>query len=99
MSLSSIAGMIHYICMYKYLYFTETCLRCSLRAENKNQRTSGPVNAHLTPGPCIYSNAFIHVYNLRAGTDKPLGSNVDVNRKPLSLCPLVASFKINLFEV
>ena len=25
----------------------------------ENQRTSGPVNAHLTPGPGIY---FIHVY-------------------------------------
>ena len=27
----------------------------------KNQRTSGPVNAHLTPGPGIYFIAFIHV--------------------------------------
>ena len=25
--------------------------------------------------------------------DNPLGTNVDVNRKPLSLCPLTASFK------
>ena len=59
-----------------------------------NQRTSGPVNAHLSPGPGIYFNAFIHVYsNPRAGTDNPLGTNVDVNRKPLSLCPFVASFK------
>ena len=53
-----------------------------------NQRTSGLVNAHLTPGP-----AFIHVYSPRAGADKPLGTNVDVNRKPLSLCPFVASVK------
>ena len=44
---------------------------------------SGPVNAHPTPGPGIYFNAFIHVYR----------TNVDVNRKPLSLCPSVASFK------
>ena len=29
------------------------------------QRTSGPVNAHLTPGPGIYFNAFIHVYSPR----------------------------------
>ena len=58
-----------------------------------NQRTSGLVNAHLTPGPGIYFNAFIHVYSLRAGADKPLGTNVDVNRKPLSLCQFVASFK------
>ena len=58
-----------------------------------NQRTSGPVNAHLTPGPGIYFNAFIHVYSSRAGADNPLGTNVAVNRKPLSLCPFAASFK------
>ena len=55
--------------------------------------TSGPVNPHLTPGSGICFNAFIHVYNPRAGADNPFGTNVDVNRKPLSLCPLVASFK------
>ena len=59
----------------------------------RNQRTSGPVNAHLTPGPGIYFNAFIHVYSPRAGADNPLGTYVDVNRKPLSLCPFFASFK------
>ena len=59
----------------------------------KNQRTSGPVNAHPTPGLGIYFNAFIHVYSPRAGADNPLGTNVDVNRKPLSLYPFVASFK------
>ena len=61
-----------------------------------NQRTSGPVNAHLTPGPGpgIYFNAFIHLYSSRAGADNPLRTNVDVNRKPLSLCPFVASFKM-----
>ena len=58
-----------------------------------DQRTSGPVNAHLTPGPGIYFNAFIHVYSPRAGADNSLGTNVDVNRKPLSLCPFVASLK------
>ena len=52
-----------------------------------------PVNAHLTPGPGIYFNAFIHVYSPWAGADNPLGTNVDANRKPLSLCPFVASFK------
>ena len=57
------------------------------------QRTRGPVNAHLTSGPGIYCNIFIHVYSSRAGADNPLGTNVDVNRKPLSLCPFVASFK------
>ena len=65
----------------------------------KNQRTSGPVNAYLTPGPGIYFNAFIYVYNPRAAADNPLGTNVDVNRKPSSLCPFVASFKTISFEV
>ena len=59
----------------------------------RNQRTSGPVNAYLTPGPGIYFNAFIYVYNPRAGADNPLGTNVDVNRKPTSFCPFLASFK------
>ena len=59
-----------------------------------NQRTSGPVNTHLTPSPGIHFNAFIHVYSPWAGAVNPLGTNVDVNRKPLSLCPFVASFKI-----
>ena len=27
-----------------------------------NQRTYGPVNAHLTPSPGIYFNAFIYIY-------------------------------------
>ena len=52
-----------------------------------------PVNAHLTPGPGIYFNAFLHVYSPRAGEDNPLGINVDVNRKPLTLCPFVAGLK------
>ena len=51
---------------------------------NIYQRTSGPVNAHLTPGPGVYFNACIHVYSPRAGADHPLGTNVDVNRKPLT---------------
>ena len=41
----------------------------------------------------MYFKAVIHVYIRRAGADNPLGTNVDVNRKPLSLCPFVASFK------
>ena len=64
-----------------------------LRIIKVNQRTSGPGNAHLTPGPVIYFIAFIHVYGPRAGADNPLGTNVDVNRKPLSLCPFVAGLE------
>ena len=42
----------------------------------------------------LYFNAFIHVYSPRAGADNYLGTTVDVNRKPLSLCSFVASFKM-----
>ena len=68
-------------------------LQAGIAATREDQRTSGPVNAHLTPGPGIYFNAFIHVYSPKAGADNPLGTNIDVNKKPLSLCPFVASFK------
>ena len=72
-----------------------------IKQDRGNQRTSGPVNAHWTPGPGIYFNAFIHVYSPRAGAVNPLGTNVEatlcgqnsVNRKALSVCPFVASFK------
>ena len=40
----------------------------------ENQRTSGPVNAHLTPGPALYFNVFIHVYSPRAGAGNFLGT-------------------------
>ena len=58
----------------------------------ENKRTSGPVNAHLTPGPGIYFNVFIHVYSPMAGADNSLGTNVDVNRKPLSLFSICCKF-------
>ena len=51
---------IHRLCAITML----TLLDCGLEKNNKKkQRMSGPVNAltHLTPGPCIYFNAFIHV--------------------------------------
>ena len=66
----------------------------TLFTAKSNQRTSGPVKAHLTPGPGIYLNVSIHVYSPRAGADNPLGTDVDVNRKPLPLFLFVASFKI-----
>ena len=50
---------------------------------------SGPVNTHLTPGPGLYFNAFIHVYRQTT----PWGQNFDDNRKAFSLCPYAASFK------
>ena len=64
-----------------------------LKKVTKNQRSSDPINGHLTPGPGIYFNACIHVYSPRSGADNPLGTNVDINRKLLSLCQFVASFK------
>ena len=38
-------------------------------------------------------NDFIHVYSPGQGQKTPWGQTFDVNRKPLSLRPLVASFK------
>ena len=73
--------------MYRKMTIWELC------KQTENQRTSGPVNAHLTTGPGIYFNDFIQVHSPRAGADNRLGTNVDINRKPLSLCPFVASFK------
>ena len=56
----------------------------------RNQRTSGPVN--LTPGPGIYFNA-LYMYISPGQRQTTPWTNFDVNRKPLSLCPFVASFK------
>ena len=44
---------------------------------------------------CIqfFIHDLIHVYNPGAGADIPIGQNLDVNRKVLSLYPFVASFK------
>ena len=66
--------------------------------KNDNQRTSGPLNAHLTPGPGIYFNDFIQLYSPKAAADNSLGTKTDVNRKPLSLYPFVASFKTISFK-
>ena len=81
---------------YSYFYaaYFLSTLYSRLLTTTENQRTSGPVNTHLTPGPGIYFNAFIYVYRPMAGADNPLGTNDDVNRKPLSLCSFVASFKM-----
>ena len=69
--------------------FIRTKIDINFATEVLNQMTSGSVNAHLTPGPGIYFNAFIHVYSPRAGADNTLGTNDDVNR----LCPFVAGLK------
>ena len=53
----------------------------------------------MTPGPGIYFNAYIHIYSPRAEADKPLGPNVDVKRKPLSLCPLLQVLKQSLWRM
>ena len=54
-----------------------------------NQRTSGPVNAHLTPGPGIYFNVFIHVYSLRAGADNPLETMLMSTESPYHFAHLL----------
>ena len=39
------------------------------------RRTSGPLNTHLTLGPGIYFNAFIHVYSPGTRAENLLGTN------------------------
>ena len=64
----------------------------NLKRQNSMCKPEDYGSCKCSPGPGIYFNAFIHVYSPWVGADNPLGTNVDVNRKPLSLC-LVASFK------
>ena len=59
-----------------------------------NQRASGPVNTHLTPGPGIYILMLFYMYiALGQGRTTSWGQTFDVNRKLLSLCPYVAGLK------
>ena len=58
--------------------------------------TSGPVNAHLTPGPGIYFNAFIHVYSPRAGADNPLGQMLMSTESPYHFAHLLQVLKQSL---
>ena len=58
------------------------CKSMYLSYSNKNQRNSGPVNVHLTPGPGIYFNAFIHVYPQGWGR-QPLGDKCWCKQKAL----------------
>ena len=62
----SCAVTVQLICTFVYVYVKS---RFSHDAAHINQRTSGPINAHLIPG--IYPNTFInvHVYN-GMGRDK-----------------------------
>ena len=48
----------------------------------KNQRTSDTVNAHLTPGPGIYFNAFIHVHSPGQGYTTPWGQMLMSTESP-----------------
>ena len=58
------------------------------------KRTSGPVNAYLTPGPGIYILMLLHMYIAHEqGQKNPLGTNIDANKKPLLLCQFAAGFK------
>ena len=62
----------------------------------EDERTSCPVNAHLTPGPGIYFNAFIHVYSPRAGADNPLGQMLMSTESPYHFAHLLQVLKQSL---
>ena len=61
-----------------------------------NQRTSGPVNAHMAPGAGIYFNAFIYVYSPWAGADNPLGQMLMSTESPYHFAHLLQVLKQSL---
>ena len=61
-----------------------------------NQRTSGPVNAHLIPGPGIYLNAFIHVYTPGQGQTTPWGQMLTSTEIPYHFAHLLQVLKQSL---
>ena len=54
-----------------------------------NQRTSGPVNAHLTPGPGIYYDSFIYVYSPGQGQTNPWGQMLMSTESPYHFAHLL----------
>ena len=60
-----------------------------------NQRTSGPVNAHLTAGPGIYSHALIYVY-IGQGQTTPWGQMLMSTESPYHFAHLLQVLKQSL---
>ena len=59
-----------------------------------NQRTSGPVKAHLTTGPGIYFNVFIHIYIASGqGQTTPLGQMLMSTESPYHFAHLLQALK------
>ena len=85
-----------------YTLCIKLCLLFYLGHWSGNQRTSGPVNAHLTPGPGIYLihifNDFIHVYSPGARAENPLGTNFWCQQKALTTSTICCNFQTNLFQ-
>ena len=66
----------------------------------KNQRTCGPVNAHRTPNPGIYFNAFIHVYIAPGqGQTTPWGQMLMSTESPYQLAHLLQVLKQSLWSM
>ena len=63
---------------------------------SNNQRTSGPVNAHLTPGPGIYFKAFIHIYSPRQGQTTAWGQMLMSTESPYHFAHLMQVLKQSL---
>ena len=60
---------------------------------NTNQRTSGPVNAYLTPGPGIFL-MLLYMYLAPGQGQTSLGDKILMTTEAFSLCLYVASFKM-----
>ena len=64
-----------------------------------NQRTSGPVNAHLTPGSGIYFNAFIHVHSPKERADNPWEQMLMSTENPYHFAHLLQVLKQSLLSM
>ena len=72
-----------------YNYLTKVIL-----LSTHNQRTSGPVKAHLTPGPGIYLIAFIHIYIASGqGQTTPWGQMLMTTENPYHSAHLLQVLK------
>ena len=64
-----------------------------------DQRTSGRVNAHMTPGPGIYFDAFIHVYSARAWQTTAWGRMLMSTESPYHFAHLLQDLKQSLWSL
>ena len=71
-------------------------MKCIMRFAD--HRTSGPVNAHLIPGPGIYFNAFIHFIAPGQGQTTPWGQMLRSTESPYPFAHVLQVLKQSLWS-